>query len=543
MTAGRVVLQPTLRQLLSAEALSEASVVYGDELLDRQVAQVVSGMTSARPGTLVVSRAEDIVIADSAQLKELAGLLVVKPAPQAALASVGSGGAVRQSQQSVGVDVELERLQQHCVAAKTPLIALSGIGDASGIVDEVRGAFLNEIKKASSRLHQYFVSLVLEGGLSTLVEELSRIINRPVAVEDTDFKILAAENLGPTPLNQQKVLTEEIADEINRQWRSQEDEPTVFPEQPVRIGRRLVMPILFEGVVVGYLSVMIRPSDDVTGISEYLGPAALATLVDFSHRRREVSTFAATHRGLLKDLISGRVVSTGDQERLEQQYGFDLCDGFLVYALNMIPEQSAKEALAPLDESIAWVEVEAQRVFVLPYHAKNGTTWQQEADKLVSSLKARKPELVVQVGAGRLAATLLDVSDSYREARQALIIGSTIHPGKEFVLGYGDLGIKRLLYLLIDHYELDRFYEESLAPLESYDTEWESELVETLRVYLQQGANLNSAAKALFIHRHTMRYRLEQIADILKVDIDSPEVLLNLQIAFLIRDMKGKSGS
>jgi DNA-binding PucR family transcriptional regulator len=92
---------------------------------------------------------------------------------------------------------------------------------------------------------------------------------------------------------------------------------------------------------------------------------------------------------------------------------------------------------------------------------------------------------------------------------------------------------------MIDHPEFDRFYEETLDPLERYDDEWESELVPSLRVYLEQGANLNSAARALFIHRHTLRYRLEQIADILKVDIDSQEVLLNLQIAFLIKDMKG----
>ena len=63
-------------------------------------------------------------------------------------------------------------------------------------------------------------------------------------------------------------------------------------------------------------------------------------------------------------------------------------------------------------------------------------------------------------------------------------------------------------------------------------------LVDSLRVYLEHGANLNSTARGLFIHRHTLRYRLEQIADILKVDIDSQEVLLNLQVAFLIRDMK-----
>jgi len=95
-----------------------------------------------------------------------------------------------------------------------------------------------------------------------------------------------------------------------------------------------------------------------------------------------------------------------------------------------------------------------------------------------------------------------------------------------------------LLYLVFDHPELERFLQDNLSPLEAYDEEWESELVDTLRVYLQQGANLNSTARTLFIHRHTLRYRLEQIADILKVDIDSQEVLLNLNIAFIIRDMK-----
>ena len=110
-------------------------------------------------------------------------------------------------------------------------------------------------------------------------------------------------------------------------------------------------------------------------------------------------------------------------------------------------------------------------------------------------------------------------------------------------MGYGDLGVKRLLYLMIDHPELERFCEEIIEPLESYDEEWESELVPSLRIYLAEGANLNSAARALFIHRHTLRYRLEQIAEILKVDIDSQEVLLNLQIAFQIRDMmSGNTG-
>jgi purine catabolism regulator len=194
-----------------------------------------------------------------------------------------------------------------------------------------------------------------------------------------------------------------------------------------------------------------------------------------------------------------------------------------------------------LEEGFASTEIEGTRVFVVPSIEKSGTTWQQESQNLIAKLKVSAGEIgisKIQLGASRVVQTILDLPEAYREARQALIIGSMVHGDNDFVISYGELGIKRLLYLMIDHPELERFYEENLAPLESYDAEWESELVESLRIYLEQGANLNSAARALFIHRHTLRYRLEQIADILKVDIDSQEVLLNLQIAFLIRDMK-----
>ncbi len=178
------------------------------------------------------------------------------------------------------------------------------------------------------------------------------------------------------------------------------------------------------------------------------------------------------------------------------------------------------------------------RAFVVPYNVKTTAPWSELAQGVVSKIKELNAGVNVRLGAARLIDTVLDLPDAYGEARQALVIGSMVHEGGDFQLGYQELGVKRLLYLVIDHPELDRFLEENLSPLEGYDEEWESELVDSLRVYLDHGANLNSTARGLFIHRHTLRYRLEQIADILKVDIDSQEVLLNLQVAFLIRDMK-----
>jgi sugar diacid utilization regulator len=541
MANARLYLQPSIKQLLAAEALSEAQVLTGSELLERSVSQVVYGFSSARAGSLVIARAEVLGSQESNPvLKDLAAVVAIKPAsaPPPALSSGGGGGGPG-TLAPVSVDLEIERLTKVYAALKVPLIIIPGLGEAGQVAEEIRMAFQSEIKRSGARLHAHFVSQVIEYGMQGLVDELTALVDRPVAVETADFKVLASQNMGPTPPSQQKILVEEVAEELHREMRSLVDgTSTVIPETPVRIGRRLMTPIVLEGVVVGYVSIMVRPTDDLQTISEYLAPAALAALVDFNTRRKEVSSFTVTQKSLLKDLLSGRNLSAGDQERVEQHWGFDLCDGFFVLVVQVLPQSEARDAAWP--EDAALVEMETTRVVVFPYDAKAPLTWQHHAEELTKRIKTKNENLKVQLGASRMATSLLDLPDAYREARQALIITQMTSEDKEFAAGYAELGIKRLLYLMIDHPELETFCEENLSQLEAYDEEWETELVPTLRVYLAQGANLNSAAKELFVHRHTMRYRLEQIAELLQVDIDSTEVLLNLQIAFLIRDMIGK---
>lgn len=533
MSSERIPLQPTLRRLLDMEALSEAQVVCGKQFLDRQISQIVTTLYGGqRAGTLALMRAEALSDQELPSLKGMSGLIVIKPV-NSGRTSAGKQALVKNQ---VLPDVELEPVIRLCSEAATPLVIVPCLEDSRELIEEVRSSYLAEVKKASARLHAYFIRLVIEQGLNGFVEDLSEQLGRPVAVETADFKLLAAQNMGPTPANQQKTLTEEVGEVLNRELRSLEETDSVV--DAVRVGRRLVAPIILEGAVVGYFSVMLRPSDDEEIMAEYLRPAVLACLVDFGHRRRDFATSTVTHRSLLKDLLEGHNLASSDQERLGQFFGLDICDGSLVFALRFSPEELAAN-LSYNEERQAMVEMEGASVFVIPVENNQEMNWQEYASELRDSLKAKAQGLKIQMGASRLVPTLLDLPDAYREARQALVTGSMVHGEEEFILGFGDLGVKRILYLMFDHPELDRFYQEHLAPLEAYDAEWETELLETLRVYLQQGYNLNSAAKELFVHRHTMRYRLEQIAELLKVDIDSPDVLLNLHIAFQIREMKG----
>ncbi|MBU6452319.1 MAG: helix-turn-helix domain-containing protein [Cyanobacteria bacterium REEB67] len=571
MSQAPYSIQPTVKQLLASDALAEAQVLFGDQLLNAPVSQVISTVgPGPRPGSLVVTRNDSLSAPEVTALSQLSALVLVKGTPDFVQSNVSAAAAGAAGLTASGAEVEaarlaslndagVKRLIKRCSEAKVPLILVPSYGDPAQVIEDVRFVFLRELKLSAARLSSIMLSIVLEEGLDGLIETVSAWLNRPLVVENADFKVLASRNMGVTPANQQKHLTDEGVTSLRAYKKSMGQlSPGISPlsevnldvhMSPIKLGRRLVFPVPLSEVIVGYVSVMIRPQDDLAALSEYMHPLALACKVDFSHRLKDSPSFSVTQKTLLKDLLSGRPLSAADQERLDRHFGFDLCDGFFVFAVDATyPDEPpsanavAGAVIPPLvtypDEGFISCEAEGMRAFVVPYNAKTTAPWGELAQAVVDKIKELNPGVNVRLGSARLIDTALDLPDAYGEARQALVIGSMIHEGGDFQLGYQELGVKRLLYLIIDHPEVDRFLLENLSPLESYDEEWESELVDSLRVYLQHGANLNSAARGLFIHRHTLRYRLEQIADILKVDIDSQEVLLNLQVTFLIRDMK-----
>ncbi len=79
---------------------------------------------------------------------------------------------------------------------------------------------------------------------------------------------------------------------------------------------------------------------------------------------------------------------------------------------------------------------------------------------------------------------------------------------------YEDLGAYPLLYEGAEVARLLTFASETLAPLRRYDEKHQTELVRTLALYFKLGQNVKTAAAELNVHRHTVFYRLRQIAEI-----------------------------
>lgn len=73
-------------------------------------------------------------------------------------------------------------------------------------------------------------------------------------------------------------------------------------------------------------------------------------------------------------------------------------------------------------------------------------------------------------------------------------------------------------YLLLDKQpvaELNRYCHEKIQALGAYDIEHGTELCPTLQVYLEQAKSLSKTAELLFIHRNTVRYRINRCMELM----------------------------
>ncbi|MDP9024839.1 MAG: helix-turn-helix domain-containing protein, partial [Candidatus Eremiobacteraeota bacterium] len=82
--------------------------------------------------------------------------------------------------------------------------------------------------------------------------------------------------------------------------------------------------------------------------------------------------------------------------------------------------------------------------------------------------------------------------------------------------------------------EWQAFSARTLAPLRAYDEKHQTELERTLALYFSLGENVKTAAAQLNVHRHTVFYRLRQIAEICGCKLENPHDQLTLRLAIAI---------
>jgi purine catabolism regulator len=129
----------------------------------------------------------------------------------------------------------------------------------------------------------------------------------------------------------------------------------------------------------------------------------------------------------------------------------------------------------------------------------------------------------VRVGIGR-AVPAVDARRSFHEARCALEAmalgvtgtdgnGSSV-PNRPRVATYKDLGSFQLLLSLQDDEALRLFCDSILGPIEASEGPYGGELMRSLEAFIEENGQWERAARRLYCHRHTLRYRIRRVEEL-----------------------------
>ncbi|WP_206808450.1 PucR family transcriptional regulator [Paradesulfitobacterium ferrireducens] len=141
------------------------------------------------------------------------------------------------------------------------------------------------------------------------------------------------------------------------------------------------------------------------------------------------------------------------------------------------------------------------------------------------------------VGVGHLYPAADELFRSYQEAKTALELGRFFNKSDEMTY-FDELGVLSLIYKM-GELELKAFCYSLLDPILDYDRKNAGQLLETLKIYFQCNADLNTTAEKLYVHVNTLRYRLKKVEELLGIDLNNLDGQLNLFTALRIFSQKG----
>lgn len=140
------------------------------------------------------------------------------------------------------------------------------------------------------------------------------------------------------------------------------------------------------------------------------------------------------------------------------------------------------------------------------------------------SLNLEKGSL--KIGISGISKYFVNAFYAFKEAEQ--VLGFSPKVDSPFFKG---LGVYRIFLQTENRYALKSFIDDYIGPLINYDKKHNSQLLSTLRFFLDHSQSKQEASEGLYIHRQSLYRRLDKIKQLLGDDFLLPENRLCLELA------------
>jgi purine catabolism regulator len=415
------------------------------------------------------------------------------------------------------------------VPYEMPFIAITERA-ASKLVNEQFDAL-----ERGAQVHERLERLVIEGGgLDQILTATGAAIAGGACVVDrSGAEVARSPGLGP----EDGAAVLELAGELA----GDETAATpVAPESGSLAGRTLAVPVPGRrgGVAVAWL---IAVADrDPLGDFERLCIRQAAIVVGLELMRERV--VRETERRLAGDLLAdalGERLGTDELTGRLRPFGIGAEAAVLIFDLDD-PTAAERQLEGVLSDAgvhalVATSSVAGRPLLcaVVDAHETDPITTARHARETLAGGPGRNG---VRVAASRPAA-VGTLRRAFHEARCALEATSLADGKAPDVASHRDLGAFTLLLALQDDDALRLYSDGLLDPIEQTEGEYGGELLRSLEAFIENNGNWERAARQLYCHRHTLRYRIRKIEELTGRDLGRATDRIELWLALRAREL------
>lgn len=431
-----------------------------------------------------------------------------------------------------------DTLVDACRRRGLPLVTLTKDVNFLEVTQVVHALLLGnqaEAMRRTQRIHEAFTTLTLRGaGPQDVVRAAAEMSGRTVVLENLVHQALICEPSGRT-------VEEALAGWEQRSRATVPGDSTAIrgPEgwltasveyQGERWGRVAMLPPRTEGPAFG--------PEDVTLLERTAMALTVARLIHPTPWER------TAHRNALLDLVEQRHRSAEDARARCAALGLPTDRShFIAVLVDLRAGKGEAETESRLLQELRTAGVPAlvgqltpDRLGIL-LALRTSQTWRPVVDRLSGTVLGLVPGAVVSVGS-----EVADLTESARSFREAARVAEATPPHQPLPPDrsfheLSDIGLRRLLYAIREDARIQEYTERQLRRLIDHDTQHGTDLVRTLRHYLDAAGNKTTAARQSGLSRETVYQRLRTIERLLDRDLESGDQRTELHVALTTLDV------
>ncbi|MCU6761821.1 Sugar diacid regulator [uncultured Roseburia sp.] len=427
--------------------------------------------------------------------------------------------------------------------SKNLLVLLySGPDDIHLVFNEIQ-PLISDSQKSNAALQMMTNAFFSDQGLQFMTDTAYQIFDNPVFVIDSSYKYLAiSSGLGPdNDFVARENANGYIAEQGIRFIKESHLEEKLaksgkaYYYNPLFHAGMMAAAVSIHGITIGKVMLYEKnhPLADTDG-------ALLEQFSRFVAMELQKNQFFQQNKDImysyfLADLLDSKDINYPSIRDRLHTMGMDLKDDLYILTISASSYHHAAAKLEVIVSELnriltgAIYAIYENSLVLLFSRARENTLTGREEEALASYLKENN----LYAGISNFFTDLKGIRRFYLQAKCAAEIGNRLRE-RGPVFYYSDLYFYHIMEICEEKEKLQYFIHPAMMKLLYYDQEKNSELLNTMQIYLQNPGSTAKIASELHIHKNTLLYRMNKIKELTGCSLENGDEMMSLSFSYKI---------